>query len=240
MDPGLTGDAIWPLVQPAGGCGLADDLPAYHDDGWEPARRSGMFACCEAPGTAAPAKGIDAMANYALLTAVGRDRPGIAAGVANVLYQAGCNIEDSEMALLGGQFAIMLLLRLPEGLTSEQLEERFSAVKQELGLWLRLTDIRPEEAGEPKPDRPRHVIHVYGADKPGIVARITSRLAERSVNITNLHTEVVPHDVPLYIMIIEVDIPPFVDEGQLRAELEQIARQIGVELTLKPKPDARF
>jgi len=180
------------------------------------------------------------MANYALLTAVGHDRPGIAAAVANVLYEAGCNIEDSEMARLGGQFAIMLMLRLPEGLTASQLEPRFEQTKRELGLWLRIADVRPEEAGEPKPDYPKHMIHVYGADRPGIVAKITSRLAERSVNITNLHTEVVPHDRPLYIMIIEVEIPAFVDAAELRQELIEIAKDLGVELTLKPKDDARF
>ncbi len=60
------------------------------------------------------------MANYALLSAVGKDKPGIVAAVSAVLFQAGCNIEDSTMARLGGDFAIMLMLRLPEGFTSQQ------------------------------------------------------------------------------------------------------------------------
>ena len=74
------------------------------------------------------------MANYALLTAVGNDRPGIAAGVAKVLYDAGCNIEDSEMARLSGQFAIMLMLRLPEGLTSSQARWQPTARVFDLGF----------------------------------------------------------------------------------------------------------
>ena len=66
------------------------------------------------------------MPNYALMTAVGQDRPGIVSAVSGVLFDSECNIEDSEMARLGGTFAIMLVLRLPEGLISRQLEEILS------------------------------------------------------------------------------------------------------------------
>src|SRR4051812_24767850 len=45
------------------------------------------------------------------LTAIGRDRPGIVARIARVLLQHGLNIEDSQMRILGGRFAMMLLLR---------------------------------------------------------------------------------------------------------------------------------
>src|SRR4051812_49909019 len=45
------------------------------------------------------------------LTAIGRDRPGIVARIAKVLLEHGLNIEDSQMRILGGRFAMMLLLR---------------------------------------------------------------------------------------------------------------------------------
>ncbi len=180
------------------------------------------------------------MANYALLTGVGRDRPGIVAAVSGVLYEADCNIEDSEMARLGGDFALMLMLRLPAGLTSQQLGETLTSVRDEFGLWLHLADVPPEEAAEPKQDHPRHVIHVYGADRKGIVHRITRHLAENSINITNLHTEVIHHDTPLYVMMIELEVPRFVDAGAVQEELEKIGKQIGVDVTMRPKEDARF
>src|SRR2546429_8243137 len=45
------------------------------------------------------------------LTAIGRDRPGIVARIAQVLLDHGLNIEDSQMRILGGRFSMMLLLR---------------------------------------------------------------------------------------------------------------------------------
>jgi len=180
------------------------------------------------------------MANYSLLTAIGADRPGIVSAITGVLLESDCNIEDSEMARLGPDFACMLMIRMPEGMVSSQLEQRLAGVGCELGLSLDLHDIRPEEASEPRSLQPKHVIHVYGADRKGIVHRITKHIADRSVNITNLHTEVIHHQSPLYVMMIEVEIPPFVAAGQLQSELAAIGKQIEVVVSMKPKDDARF
>lgn len=179
------------------------------------------------------------MANYALLSAIGKDKPGIVASVSAVLFQAGCNIEDSTMARLGGDFAIMLMLRLPEGFTSQQLAERLSAAQRHMQLTVNVADILPEEV-EPQAESARHLILVYGSDRPGIVARLTALLAERNVNITNLRTNVIQRAEPLYVMTIEVELPSFIDQVELSKPLQAVAKELGVQVEIKPKPDARF
>jgi glycine cleavage system transcriptional repressor len=176
------------------------------------------------------------MANYAMLTAMGKDQPGIVAGVSGVLFEKGCNIEESTMARLGGDFTVMLMLRMPEGVTARQLDQELVTLRGKLKMTIQLTDLRPEDAMEP-PEVPRHVVSVYGADKKGIVARITQHLAEHSVNITNLTTRVVHHVTPLYIMLIEVEIPPYVDPATLANDLVGVGKEIDVTVTLKPKDD---
>jgi glycine cleavage system transcriptional repressor len=180
------------------------------------------------------------MPNYALLTAVGADRPGIVAAITAVLLQNDCNIEDSQMASLGPDFACMLMIRMPEGMVSDQLLHRLQPPAGEFELQVHMHDLRPEEASETKSQQPRHLIHVYGADRKGIVHQISSHLAQHSVNITNLHTEVIHHQKPLYVMMIEVEIPSFVDAGRLQQELQSIGKQIEVVVSMKPKDDARF
>ena len=46
---------------------------------------------------------------YQVLTAVGRDRPGLVEKISSLLLGAGANLEDSRMAILGGEFALILL-----------------------------------------------------------------------------------------------------------------------------------
>jgi glycine cleavage system transcriptional repressor len=180
------------------------------------------------------------MANYALITCVGKDCPGIVAAISGVLLEADCNIEDSQMARLGPDFCCMLMLALPAGLTSTQLEQRLATIRQEFGLWVHLADLAPEHAtGEPR-DMAVYNVHVYGADRKGIVHRITKYLADQSINVSNLHTEVIAHQTPLYVMLIEVEIPPFVDMGKLQSDLKKIGSEIGVQVTVKQKTDARF
>ena len=94
------------------------------------------------------------MPNYALLTTSGPDRPGIVAAVTGVLLDCDCNIEDSQMSRLGPDFACMLMIRMPEGMVSQQLEERLASHVTELGLRLHAQDLRPEEASEPHVESP--------------------------------------------------------------------------------------
>ncbi|HSW47389.1 MAG TPA: ACT domain-containing protein [Phycisphaerae bacterium] len=180
------------------------------------------------------------MPNYALLTASGSDRPGIVAAISGVLFENDCNIEDSQCARLGPDFACMLMIRMPEGLVSQRLRTCLAGVVGEFGLSIDVHDLRPEEASETRSEQPKHLIHVYGADRTGIVYRITRHLADQKVNVTNLQTEVIHHAQPLYVMLIEVEIPSYVDTHHLQCDLVAIGKEIGVVVSLKPKDDARF
>ncbi|MHC4444849.1 MAG: glycine cleavage system transcriptional repressor [Planctomycetota bacterium] len=180
------------------------------------------------------------MPNYALLTSAGKDRPGIVSAITKVLLDNNCNIEDSQMSRLGPDFACMLMIRMPEGTLGKQLRDALTDVTRKLELWLDIKDLQPEEVLETQTVKPKHLIHVYGADHKGIVFKITEHLTRNSVNITNLHTEVIHHQKPLYVMMIEVEIPNHVDSGQLQDELVKIGKEIEVVVSMKPKDDARF
>ena len=47
---------------------------------------------------------------YLVISALGEDQPGIVNRLSKVLLDQGCNIEDSRMTVLGGEFAVMLLV----------------------------------------------------------------------------------------------------------------------------------
>src|SRR5437870_73749 len=74
------------------------------------------------------------------LAAIGRDRPGIVAACARTLFEQGCNVEDSSMTLLRGNFAVMLVLAAPEGTTGSSLTAALEPACRELGL---LYDVLP-------------------------------------------------------------------------------------------------
>jgi glycine cleavage system transcriptional repressor len=166
------------------------------------------------------------------LAATGRDRPGIVAAVTEALLQHGVNIEDAEMAILRGHFAIVLVLAAPDDVDETALRERLERVGRELPLEaLSLSEVEALGA-QPRPEV-SHAISVYGADRPGIVNGVATALARLGVNIVDLSTRVVG-DAPLYAMLIEVALPPGVGDADLDDALGSVARELGVDVSARP------
>ena len=136
--------------------------------------------------------------NQAVVSALGPDRPGIVARVTRVLVDHGCNIADSHMGLLSGRFTMMLVVAVPEQLD----RDRFLADLVSAGAELDLDAIHAHYVGEaPDADPPSHLVTVYGADHPGIVAAVTEALASAGASVTDLQTRLAND---LYVMTIEV------------------------------------
>ena len=51
-----------------------------------------------------------------------------------------------------------------------------------------LQDLRPEEASETQFDQPKHLIHVYGADRKGIIHRISQAAGRARASISPIST----------------------------------------------------
>jgi glycine cleavage system transcriptional repressor len=166
------------------------------------------------------------------VTAIGRDRTGIVAAISGAILDLEGNIEDSQMSILRGHFAVMLVIRLPKGSAGEELQARLSAVRDELGL--EAVAVNPIDDLAATAARPSHAITVYGADRPGIVHGVSAALTEHGVNITGLETRLTgPADSPLYLMIIEAAIGE-ASEATFSEALRTVAEESEVEVSVRP------
>jgi glycine cleavage system transcriptional repressor len=169
------------------------------------------------------------------LSAIGRDRPGIVAEVTRALLGHSLNITDSQMAVLGGRFTMMLIVEAPEATDLDAVREELARTRETLDLdALSLSPLAAAEGGITA--APSHIVTVYGVDHPGIVHAVSARLAARAVNVTDLETRLVGDD--LYAMVLEVALPPDVDPEALGAMLVEVGAEQGVEVTVRPlEPD---
>lgn len=159
------------------------------------------------------------------VTAVGRDQPGIVAAVARVLHERGGNLEDSAMRILGGHFAIVLLVDTDDD--EEALHDALSAATTHLGLTISVS--RADTDGTAA--EPTHLLSVYGADRPGIVAGVTGAIADVGAYITDLQTQVIgDEDTAVYAMVIEVMAA---DPDELAARLDSVCGELRVDHTLR-------
>lgn len=137
------------------------------------------------------------------------------------------------MTILGGQFAVMMIVSLPEGADVDSLASELERVREDLGLESATIREIEDASGDARP-APTHVLTVYGADHPGIVASVCEALAARQVNIDDLATRVVgSEDAPVYTLICELTLPGSLEPSALAADLDGVAVSQGVEVSLR-------
>lgn len=175
-----------------------------------------------------------------IMTAFGKDRPGIVADVTRILFENDCNLEDTAMTLLADEFTLNLLFSCNRGDLEKSLAAECQQLERERGI---VAFIRPlAERRELKPTGFRPVVlHVEGLDQAGIVYRISRYLADHTLNITNLKSTVrasPESGTPLYLMDIHLQIPPGTSLEQVERGLLAVADELNVEISLSRLPGA--
>ena len=184
---------------------------------------------------APPGEGGIGMGHFSV-SVLGKDRPGIVAEVSRILYELGCNIEDSTCTILSGQFAMILVVWHEKLKSAAELNTAFDEVRSGMGLLVTVHSLKEEEVVHEKTFAGRpHIISVYGADRPGIVYSVARELAQRKINITDLNTQVVgSKERPVYVMVLEVDIPEGVDRKELDVVFDRVKKELGVSISVRP------
>jgi glycine cleavage system transcriptional repressor len=170
--------------------------------------------------------------NRCVVWTLGADRPGIAAAITGPLLELGGNLEDCSMTILSGQFAMVLVVELPDTVEVAALEAALAgpAAALDLGLAVRVVG---DQAGATSPG-PRCVLSVYGADHPGIVHRFVTLLADAQVNITDLETRVIGAAAdPVYAMVLDVELPADLAVESLQEQVAALATEVGVDATMR-------
>src|SRR4051794_33024922 len=109
------------------------------------------------------------MEDWIAITAVGRDQPGVVAQVTAALLDLGCNLGETSMARLRHEFAMILLVRLPETVNADGARRALAPVAQAMDLTLTVRQLSPDEFSETTQEGASYILRVYGADRPGIV-----------------------------------------------------------------------
>ena len=174
--------------------------------------------------------------NHFALTVVGRDRPGIVSQVTEILFQQGCNLADSSCSILGGQFAMILILEHPEYTDRESFGDAFRPL-EDADLTVALRVLKPGGEIRTQIEGDLCMISVYGSDQPGIVYRVAKVLGEKKVNITDLNTKLVGSaERPVYVMVIEAALPEGVVEDDVDNWLAPIRDELQVDITVRIIP----
>lgn len=177
------------------------------------------------------------MRRWFILSAIGRDRPGLAAELARLVLDSDANLDDSRMTILGSDFAMILLCSSTSAEAADSLAVGAKQLEREHGLTILMRHLEDgPRPSLPAPDHGLYRLEVAGTDRAGIVAGVCRVLAEHGANIAELSTRSRPGPggAPHYEMQILLEVPETLDVPSLRERLEAEADRLVIDLLLAP------
>lgn len=139
------------------------------------------------------------------------------------------------MTRLAHEFAVILIISVPDNLRFSDLQREFAAVEESHHMTILIKPIPDHLSLETHQPQNPYMVSVGGKDRVGITYHISRKLAEMDINITDLNAQTLNgEDGPVYIMMVEVDVPNSIAIESVRQELQALAADLGVEIQLRP------
>jgi len=172
------------------------------------------------------------MLSTLVMTVISPDRPGLVELVTAHVVEHGGNWLESRMCRLGGQFAGIVRVEVP----AEKSDALLASLAQLEKDGLHISG-RKETTAAPTTRGIVATLELVGQDRPGILHQISRVLAQNGVNVEELSSDRVsaPMDGSMLFQArAAVLLPTGVSIAQLRGELEKIASDLMVDVSIMP------
>ena len=169
-----------------------------------------------------------------VMTVIGADRPGLVQMVAARVADRGGNWLESRMCRLGGQFAGILRVEVPQERRDDLVTALRSLEQDGLGV---IIHAEGAAIGTDLSKGLLATVELVGTDRPGILRSISGVFAAHGVNVEELASERVnaPMDGGvLFQARATVFVPTSVRLSAVRQDLEKIAADLMVDVKLAP------
>ena len=173
------------------------------------------------------------MESFLVITALGEDKPGIVNKLTESVADCSCSVIDSRMSVLGGEFAVMLMV---SGKWNQlaKLEDSLASASESLGLTITCKRTEPRK---PAMDLMPYNVEVISIDQPGIVHELTQFFSAREINIQELNTTqyAAAHTgTPMFALQLTVNIPASMHIAGLRDEFLDFCESQNMDAVMEP------
>jgi glycine cleavage system transcriptional repressor len=173
------------------------------------------------------------MNNYLVISAIGADRPGIVNALSSNILEHNCNIVDSRMTVLGGEFAIIIMVSGSWDKIAK-LESAVPSLEGKLGLTIitKRTEQRSTQ-GKMLP----YMVEVISMDNEGIVYNVAEFFSSRNINIEDLSTgsySAAHTGTPMFNMNMIISIPADIQLGELREQFTEFCDALNLDAVIEP------
>ena len=163
-----------------------------------------------------------------VISAIGKDRPGLAYSITNAMARLGINIVDIDARAIRGLFTVFLVVDItPAACSYQDMINAVGTCADDFDLGVR---VEPYVAGRRKVDKQMMLLTVMGADRPGIVAETTLKLSKSGFNIEAIRMIARGEYIAMEIV---VDASEVDDLKAFRKRLIKFMERTGLDISLR-------
>ena len=173
------------------------------------------------------------MTSQLVIAALGEDRPGLVDQLSGWILDSGCNIADSRMMVLGGEFSVLLLVS-GNWNNLARLEDQVEKIEQKLGMVLSVKRTEPKQHNA---EFLPYAVDVVALDHPGIVHNLANFFSQHNINIQDLSTTsyAAAHTgTQMFAVHMSLDVPADTHIATLREEFLEFCDQLNLDAVIEP------
>ncbi|GIX04525.1 MAG: hypothetical protein KatS3mg114_0394 [Planctomycetaceae bacterium] len=180
------------------------------------------------------------MAKQYILSVMATNRVGILAALAHALDELRGSFVDISHAVMRRYFTIILAAEFPDERDPEVIVDHIRAVLRPFGVDVMLRDPQQDAwegsdeafvAESADPGRQEYLLRLSGKDQPGVLRRVSHRLAQDAIDVIDLFGE--RNDQQgTFISCLQLAVPAGVDVARLHGDLVSMLEPEGVLITL--------
>jgi glycine cleavage system regulatory protein len=172
----------------------------------------------------------NAVTTSIVFTFIAKDKPGLVERLSKTVSDFGGNWLESRMSHMAGQFA---------GITRVQVSNEQATALSDALLALSTNEltvvVQPGESASTAEKAQQRAVHIIGHDRPGIVLEVSRALAARSINVSEMNTNITSAPMTaesLFESTAIIELPPEQDLEELAEKLDEIANDLAIDIKL--------
>lgn len=165
-----------------------------------------------------------------LFTFIANDKPGIVDRLSRIVANHDGNWLSSRLTRLSGKFAGVVQISIPEDELPSLTTALHSLTAENIAVLLGdLGDDLPKDALQ------TITLTILGLDRPGIVREIAQALAEKHINVIEMHSELESAPMtgdPLFRAEVQIQLPASINTDDVSDMLEAICNRLDLDWNL--------
>ena len=173
------------------------------------------------------------MQTYLVVSAIGKDRTGLVGSLSQSVLECGCHIGESRMAVLGSEFAAVMLITGYWNAIAK-LESALPRVADSLGL--RISSTRTEAREDTRSLIP-YAVEVIAPESTEVVHEVSSFFARRGINIEDVYTNRYPAPqtgAAMFAVHLTLGIPSDLSIASIRGEFMDFCDELNLDAMIAP------